>query len=164
MSNGMPSMLALLGLVAVAGFQNRDKIANALGGLTKEGGALGSGANPGGLLGGLGDILGGSSSSGSNVLTGGLGQLLDSFKAAGTEKVANSWVDPSVPTEGLTPQQVEAAVGAENLAELSRRTGISREQLLERLATAIPATVDQLTPGGRMPTESEARAALLPVA
>lgn len=164
MSNGMPSMLALLGLVAVAGLQNRDKIANALGGLTKEGGARSGGAGSGGLLGGLGDLLGGSSTSGSNVLTGGLGQLLDSFKAAGTEKVANSWVDPSVPTEGLTPQQVEAAVGAENLAELSRRTGISREQLLERLATAIPATVDQLTPGGRMPTESEARAALLPAA
>ena len=161
MSNGMPSMLALLGLVAVAGFQNRDKIANALGGLTKQGGALSGGANSGGLLGGLGDLLGGSSP-GSNVLTGGLGQLLESFKAAGTEKVANSWIDPTVPTEGLTPQQVEAAVGADNLAELSRRTGLSREQLLERLASAIPATVDQLTPGGRMPTESEARAALLP--
>ena len=166
MSNGMPSMLALLGLVAVAGFQNRDKIANALGGLTKEGGAPSGGAGSGSLLGGLGDLLGGSpaSGSGSNVLTGGLGQLLDSFKAAGTEKVANSWIDPSVPTEGLTPQQVEAAVGADNLAELSRRTGLSHEQLLERLASAIPATVDQLTPGGRMPTELEVRATLLPTA
>jgi hypothetical protein len=29
MSNGMPSMTALLGLLAVAGYQNRDKIADA---------------------------------------------------------------------------------------------------------------------------------------
>ena len=35
MNRGMPSMVALLGLLAVAGFQNRDKIAEALGGLNK---------------------------------------------------------------------------------------------------------------------------------
>ena len=33
MSRGMPSMVALLGLLAVAGYQNRDKIAEMLGGL-----------------------------------------------------------------------------------------------------------------------------------
>ena len=32
MSRGMPSMVALLGLLAVAGYQNREKIAEALGG------------------------------------------------------------------------------------------------------------------------------------
>ena len=42
-------------------------------------------------------------------------------------------------------------MGAENLAELSRRTGLSREDLLERLATTIPAAVDRATPGGNMP-------------
>ena len=31
MTRGMPSMVALLGLLAVAGYQNRDKIAEALG-------------------------------------------------------------------------------------------------------------------------------------
>ncbi len=33
MSRGFPSMTALLGLLAVAGYQNRDKIAEMLGGL-----------------------------------------------------------------------------------------------------------------------------------
>ena len=33
MSQGFPSMTALLGLLAVAGYQNRDKIAEMLGGL-----------------------------------------------------------------------------------------------------------------------------------
>ena len=33
MSRGFPSMTALLGLLAVAGYQNRDKIAEILGGL-----------------------------------------------------------------------------------------------------------------------------------
>ena len=39
MSRGFPSMMALLGLLAVAGYQNRDKIAEMLGGLSKPGSA-----------------------------------------------------------------------------------------------------------------------------
>ena len=35
MSRGFPSMTALLGLLAIAGYQNRDKIAEMLGGLGK---------------------------------------------------------------------------------------------------------------------------------
>ena len=35
MSRGYPSMTALLGLLAIAGSQNRDKIAEILGGLSK---------------------------------------------------------------------------------------------------------------------------------
>ena len=35
MSRGLPSMTALLGLLAIAGYQNRDKIAEMLGGLGK---------------------------------------------------------------------------------------------------------------------------------
>lgn len=166
MSRGMPSMMALLGLLAVAGYQNRDKIADALGGAGKSlggNGQNGSGQGGlGGLLSGLGGMLGGGSNSGGNAtLTGGLGDLLDRFKSAGHGDVADSWVTPGVPTRGLTPDQVESAVGADTLEELSQRTGLSRAELLQRLATTIPATVDRLTPGGRMPSEDEARAQLL---
>jgi hypothetical protein len=35
MSGGFPSMTALLGLLAVAGYQHRDKIAEILGGIGK---------------------------------------------------------------------------------------------------------------------------------
>jgi uncharacterized protein YidB (DUF937 family) len=85
------------------------------------------------------------------VLTGGLDDLMDSFRKSGQADTADSWVNTNVPTQGLSPSQVEQAVGAENLAELSRRTGLSREDLLERLATTIPAAVDRATPGGNMP-------------
>ena len=36
MSRGLPSMTALLGLLAVAGYQNRDKIAEWLGGVDQQ--------------------------------------------------------------------------------------------------------------------------------
>lgn len=150
-----PSMVALLGLLAVAGYQNREKIAEALQGLKDRT------ANPdgtpreglGGILDGLAGMLGGAAGGG---LAGGLGDLMESFKQSGQGEVADSWVNPSVPTKGLSPQQVEQAIGAENLDELTRRTGLSREDLLSRLATAIPETVDKLTPDGKLPTDDEA--------
>ena len=62
MSRGFPSMTALLGLLAIAGYQNRDKIGEMLGrlGQTKPGADGQHGL--GGLLGQLG--LGGASAGG----------------------------------------------------------------------------------------------------
>lgn len=162
MAKKMPSMLALLALVAVAGYQHREKIGEALKGLQNrqpDPGDAHPGDTPrsdsGGILDGLGDLLGGAVGSGG--LTGGLTDLLDSFRNAGQSKVADSWVTPGVPTEGLTPSQVEQAIGADNLDELSRRTGLGREELLTRLSTAIPKSVDELTPDGQFPSEDDPR-------
>jgi uncharacterized protein YidB (DUF937 family) len=168
MANGMPSMMALLGLLAVAGYQNRDKIGSALNSLQTKAGGTPSGGGLGGILGGLGGSGGGLggllSGLGAGGLTGGLGDLMNSFKEAGHGDVANSWVDPSVPTQNLTAQQVQQAIGDDNLAELEKSTGLSRDELLQRLATAIPKTVDTLTPNGQMPTEAQVREHLLPSA
>ena len=49
MSRGFPSMTALLGLLAVAGYQNRDKLAELLGGA---GQAMSGGAGGGAKLNG----------------------------------------------------------------------------------------------------------------
>lgn len=155
MANKMPSMLALLGLLAVAGYQNRDKIAGALKGLQDPDPGTSPEGQGGGILAGLGGLIG--SAAGSGGLTGGLADLLDSFKQSGQQQVADSWVTPGVPTEGLTPTQVEQAIGSENLDELSKRTGISRDELLNRLSTAIPEHVDKLTPDGHFPTEEQAQ-------
>lgn len=165
MANRMPSMVALLGLLAFAGYQNRDKIAGAI----KD--AQGRRATPGApasgldnVLAGVGDLLGNVGQGGTGSLSGGLGDLLNGFKTAGHGAVADSWIDPSVPTQGLTPEQVQQAVGDDNLALLAQRTGLTRDELLKRLATAIPKTVDTLTPGGQMPTEEQVRQQLLPPA
>lgn len=158
-NRGMPSMLALLGLLAVAGYQNRDKIGSVLNNMGAGQAGTGSGGQGGlgGLLngnGGLGEILSGLGAGG---LAGGLGDLMDSFRNAGHGQVADSWVKPGVPTQGLTADQVAQAIGDDNLAQLSQQTGLSRDELLQRLATAIPQTVDNLTPNGELPTEDQAR-------
>ena len=52
---------------------------------------------------------------------------------------------------------LESAIGDDTLDELAQRTGLSRSELVARLKTALPETVNRLTPGGRVPDETEAR-------
>ena len=87
MSRGFPSMTALLGLLAIAGYQNRDKIAEILGGNAQDKSAASGQTGLGGLLGQLG--LGGASAGG--ILTGGLGELIERFKQSGQGSLADSW-------------------------------------------------------------------------
>jgi len=156
MSRGMPSMVALLGLLAVAGYQNRDKLAGMLGGATqKSRGGPGQDTQPGaqgGLLGKLGGLLSGASAS--SVLSGGLGDLIERFKQSGQGQVADSWVKTG-PNQQLAPQQLEQAIGPDVLNTLSQQTGLSREELLSRLTQVLPDAVDKFTPDGRLPTEAE---------
>jgi uncharacterized protein YidB (DUF937 family) len=159
---GTPAM-ALLATLAVAGFQHRDqlgRIASDLmgnknrvpGGSDPDGSSAGSGGI-GDLLAGLRGMLGGEASGAS--LSGGLGEVVDRFRESPVREAADSWVSTG-PNQGLQPDQVEQAIGTDNLRELAKRTGLSREELLVRLAKRIPAAVNELTPDGRIPSADEA--------
>ena len=181
MSNGFPSMTALLGLLAVAGYQNRDKLAEMLGGGAQAGGqglgtgmggtqagapglgsgmggmqsgtsGLGAGQSQGGM-GGLGGLLGGLGSGGvGGLLGGGIGQLVESFRQNGHGDVAESWVGTG-PNKEVAPHQLEKAIGPDVLSHLTQQTGLSRDELLARLSRELPHAVDKYTPEGRLPGE-----------
>lgn len=157
MSRGMPSMVALLGLLAVAGYQNRDKIAEMLGGLNRAPGGAPDPNNPqggqGGVLGSLGGLLGGAGAG--SVLSGGLGQLIDHFRQNGQGQAADSWVTRG-PNQPVSADQLAQALGPDVLNTVSQHTGLSREELLSRLTRELPNAVDKFTPEGRLPTEDEA--------
>jgi uncharacterized protein YidB (DUF937 family) len=157
MSRGMPSMVALLGLLAVAGYQNRDKISQMLGGANQGAGAApgqpNAQAGQGGLLGGLGGLLGGASAG--SVLSGGLGSLIDRFRQNGHGQAVDSWVNTG-PNQPIQTSQLEQAIGPDVLNQLQQHTGLSREELLSRLTKELPNAVDKFTPQGRLPTEDEA--------
>ena len=157
MSRGMPSMTALLGLLAVAGYQNRDKIKEMLGGLTQspsgQTGGGSQGSQGGGALGNLGGLLSGASVG--SVLSGGLRDLIERFKQNGQGTAADSWVKTG-PNQPLGPEQLQQAIGPDVLNTLSQQTGLSREELLSRLTRELPAAVDKFTPDGRLPNEDEA--------
>ena len=141
MSRGFPSMTALLGLLAIAGYQNRDKIAEVLGGLGKGQPAPG---NLGGLLNNLGS--GGPGA----LLSTGLKELVDRFSANGQGEAAQSWVGTG-PNKTMSEDQLRAAIGPDVLANLSQETGLAQDELVARLSRALPDAVDKYTPDGRLP-------------
>ena len=167
-SRGFPSLTALLGLLAVAGYQNRDKIAGIINSLGK-GGAPGQlpGQQPqslppgqtasvpdqtnAGPLSGLDKLLAGLGGAGAGgLLTGGLGELLEQFKNNGQGKVADSWVGTGQNEEISTPS-LQNALGPEVLQAIAQATGMSEQEILQRLSSVLPSAVDQYTPGGRLP-------------
>ena len=150
MSRGSPSMTALLGLLAIAGYQNRDKIAEMLRGAGQNKPGTNEQGGIGGLLGQLG--LGGASAGG--ILSGGLGELLEQFKQTGQGETAESWINTG-PNKPCTAAELERAIGPEVLETLSRQTGLSRDELVSRLCRELPDAVDKYTPQGRLPTEAE---------
>ena len=155
-SRGMPSMVALLGLLAVAGYQNREKIAEMLRGQGQAGsrpGTPGPGGGQGGILGNLGGLFGGASTG--SVLSGGLGDLVDRLRQQGHGETADSWVARG-PNKQLSAQELEQALGPDVVDSLVQRTGLTREDLLSRLARTLPEAVDKYTPEGRLPSAEEA--------
>ena len=147
MSRGFPSMTALLGLLAIAGYQNRDKIAEMLG--SAQGGAGTGQSGLGGLLGQLSGGLGAGGVGG--LLNGGIGELVDRFKQSGQADTVDSWVGTG-PNKQIAPSQVEQAIGPDVLETLSTQTGLSRQELLARLSRELPNAVDKYTPQGHLPT------------
>ena len=152
MSRGFPSMTALLGLLALAGYQNRDKIAEMLRGADR--GAPGAPGQPGvgGFLDQLRNSFGGAGASG--ILGGGLGELVDRFRQSGYGDKADSWVGTG-PNKPVTPVELQQAIGPDVLAALSQKTGLAQEELLARLSRELPDAVDKYTPQGRLPTEAD---------
>jgi uncharacterized protein YidB (DUF937 family) len=151
MARGFPSMTALLGLLAIAGYQNRDKIAEVLGNLNKPG--------PGGQQSGLGGLLeklGVNTKAGAGgILSGGLGELLDRFKQNGQGDKAESWINTGE-NKSCTPADLEKALGPDVLEQLAQHTNLSKDELLSRLCRELPQAVDKYTPQGRIPTPAEA--------
>ena len=171
-------MIALLGALAVAGYQNRDKLGAMLGS------AMGAGSDPnqdltetsqgqeGGLLGGLRDMannltggqsekalaglgmggaaagLGGAAAGGDMMA--GLSEMFERFSGPEHQAKAQSWVGTG-PNAALAPDEVEQVLDADTIAELLEKTGLNRGDLMSRLSQILPDAVDQVTPDGKMP-------------
>ncbi|KQQ44956.1 hypothetical protein ASF58_19670 [Methylobacterium sp. Leaf125] len=161
MSKGYPSMTALLGLLAVAGYQNRDKLAELLKGheatvpqrtvppipsTASTGASTGSGG-----LGNLAGLLGGVGTAGvGGLIASGLSELVDHFTKGGHGETANSWVNHG-PNRDMPETDLERAIGSDTLDHLTQQTGLSRSALLSRLARELPSAIDRYAADGRRP-------------
>lgn len=145
-NNGFPSMTALLGLLAVAGYQNRDKLSEWL--RAAQGGRPPEGAPPG-LDKALGDQRGAGAGGIGGLLGGGIGELIERFKQSGRGDTADSWVRNG-PNKPISHSDLEQTIGPEVLDNLEQRTGLSRTEILSRLSRDLPDAVDRYTPDGRV--------------
>jgi uncharacterized protein YidB (DUF937 family) len=76
---------------------------------------------------------------------------VERFKQTGHGDVADSWVGTG-PNKQVAPHDLENAIGSDVLEDLTRHTGLSREEILQRLSRDLPEAVDKYTPEGRLPT------------
>jgi len=88
------------------------------------------------------------------LLGGGLGELLERLAKQGQGETVDSWVGKGE-NKPVQPGDLGSAIGGNLLSELSRRTGIPEDQLLEQLSKALPSVVDKLTPNGSVPSQDQ---------
>ena len=142
-------MTALLGLLAVAGYQNRDKISEILkGGTSALPGSTTSSSPSGGLL-HLSGTLGGAGAG--SLLSGGLGELLNKCEQTGHGDAARSWV-ANGPNQQISTPDLKQAIGPDVLAALEHQTVLSQSELLARLSRELPNAVDKYTTDGQLPS------------
>lgn len=84
----------------------------------------------------------------------GLGGLVKQFQQKGLGDAIDSWVNLGK-NKSVAPDQVSVALGGDVVDELSRRTGLPKDQVIAELARMLPNVVDKLTPDGRLPTRQE---------
>jgi uncharacterized protein YidB (DUF937 family) len=124
--------LAVLGILA---FKNRDKIGELL---------RGSGQGDlkqDGLIDELSKATSGTA----------LGDILERFRSSGAGSKVDSWIRNG-PNDPVEAHEVESAIDEETLASLSRQTGLSRQELIDRITRDLPDAVDSMTPEGRLPS------------
>src|SRR3954453_8652728 len=133
---GHPTLTALLGLLAITGYQNRDKLAELFRGSGDPAGQPGAqttGSAP--SVEGLSGIIGGTGIA--SVLRGGFSELINRFNQSGHKDLADSWVSVDqnkVASEG----QVTKVIGRDVLDSLSERTGLPSDEIARRLAVVLP--------------------------
>jgi uncharacterized protein YidB (DUF937 family) len=87
----------------------------------------------------------------SSSILDGLGGLIGRLTAGGAGQHVNTWVGPGQ-NQPIEPGQLGGALGGGVLDEISKRTGMSQQELLQQLSVILPQVINKMTPNGRMPT------------
>ncbi len=81
---------------------------------------------------------------------GGVQGVVNQLKSNGLGPTVNSWISEG-PNASVTPHEVHKAFGDQTMSELAAKSGMSLQELAEKLSTALPQAVNALTPGGVVP-------------
>ena len=103
-----------------------------------------------GLLGGI--VGAGMVSVVSGILEqhGGLQGVIGQFEKHGLGPTVKSWVGTG-PNQPISPEDVHKALGPELLQQLAAKSGLSVQDLAQKLSQVLPPAVDKMTPDGAIP-------------
>jgi len=82
---------------------------------------------------------------------GGYQGVLDKLNQAGLGQQVQSWLSTNGKNLPVTPQQIEAALGNQQLQQLAKSFGVPVDQISSVLAQHLPNAVDQASPTGTIP-------------
>jgi uncharacterized protein YidB (DUF937 family) len=81
---------------------------------------------------------------------GGLQGLVSQFEKNGLGSTVQSWIGTG-PNQSISPDQVHQVLGGDLLQQLSAKSGLSVQDLAQKLAQVLPQAVDTMTPEGTLP-------------
>jgi uncharacterized protein YidB (DUF937 family) len=55
------------------------------------------------------------------------------------------------PNQPISPEEVHKALGPDLLRQLAEKSGLSEQDLVQKLSHVLPQAVDKLTPNGTLP-------------
>jgi uncharacterized protein YidB (DUF937 family) len=83
---------------------------------------------------------------------GGLPGVIGEFERNGLGGTVQSWVGTG-PNQSISPEEVHRTLGPDLLQQLSAKSGLSVQELTQKLTQVLPQAVDGLTPHGTLPKE-----------
>ena len=107
---------------------------------------LAGGGGGAGMLGMLMPVVGGL------LAGGGLQKIMSGLEHQGAGSQAKSWVAEGE-NQPVSGQQMKEAVGADQVAQVAEKLGVSHDQAADVLAKVIPHVVDKASPDGAMPSQ-----------
>jgi uncharacterized protein YidB (DUF937 family) len=82
---------------------------------------------------------------------GGVQGVVNEFERNGFGPTVQSWVGTGA-NQPISPDQLHRALGPDLLQQLSAKTGLSVQDLAQKLSQVLPQAIDGLTPNGQIPT------------
>ena len=81
---------------------------------------------------------------------GGLQGLVGEFERNGLGPTIKSWVGTG-PNQQISADDLRRTLGPQLLQQLSAKSGLSEDDLAQKLAQVLPQAVDKMTPEGKVP-------------
>jgi uncharacterized protein YidB (DUF937 family) len=81
---------------------------------------------------------------------GGLQGVVRQFEQNGLGSTVQSWIGTGA-NQPIAPADLQKALGPDLLAQLAAQSGLSVQDLTQKLAQVLPQAVDKMTPDGSIP-------------